>query len=232
MTTGRPSAPLRLAVALGAAALQLAALAPAWAGGGGPCAGCFAVVRGDGSLDRGAFVLSTARLGTGRYWVEFQGRVDACALATTHGADRVGDGGARRAAARHLGERRHLRRPGPARGPDLPPRRDLLIPAPPSPDPVTGAGPPPNTARRRQPVRGRMAARPAREDRPLGRPPRAGGAGRPTARAARRPRPRRVRDVAGSGRRVRRLPRRQPLRAPSRLPPLLEPLLRRAGRAV
>ena len=32
----------------------------------------------------------------------------------------------------------------------------------------------------------------------------------PPARAARRPRPRRVRDVAGSGRRVRRVPRRQP----------------------
>src|SRR3954447_13189287 len=88
MTTGPPSAPLRLAVAIGAAALQLAALAPAWAGGGGPCAGCFAVVRGDGSLDRGAFVLSTARLGPGRYRVEFQGRVDACALATT-----IGNGG-------------------------------------------------------------------------------------------------------------------------------------------
>ena len=88
MTTGRPSAPLRPAAAIGAIALQLAALVPAWAGGGGPCAGCFAVVRGDGSLDRGAFVLSTARLGTGRYRVEFQGRVDACALATT-----IGNGG-------------------------------------------------------------------------------------------------------------------------------------------
>ena len=50
--------------------------------------GCFAVVRGNGSLDRGSSVLSSKRLGAGRYRVEFQGRVDACALATT-----IGNGG-------------------------------------------------------------------------------------------------------------------------------------------
>jgi hypothetical protein len=88
MMTGRPSAPLRLAAAIGTTALQLATLAPASAGGGGPCTGCFAVVRGNGSLDRGAFVVSTSRLGTGRYQVEFQGRVDACALVST-----IGNGG-------------------------------------------------------------------------------------------------------------------------------------------
>jgi hypothetical protein len=88
MMTGRLSARLRLAAAIGAVALQLATLGPAWAGGGGPCTGCFAVVRGDGSLDRGASVVSARRLGTGRYRVEFQGRVDACALATA-----IGNGG-------------------------------------------------------------------------------------------------------------------------------------------
>ena len=76
------------AIATLAVTLQIAATDPASAGGGGPCAGCFAVVRGNGSLDRGSSVLSSKRLGAGRYRVEFQGRVDACALATT-----IGNGG-------------------------------------------------------------------------------------------------------------------------------------------
>lgn len=87
MTT-RHRSPVRalLAAASLAAAFHLAGADPVVAAGG-PCGGCFAVVRADGTLSRGLPAgASVRRLGVGRYEVNFDtGAVDGCALTASLG---------------------------------------------------------------------------------------------------------------------------------------------------
>src|SRR4051812_38338121 len=68
------------------AAAALAVAEPASAAGG-PCGGCFAVVRGDGTVGRSFPPLVTVKKrGPGRYEVNFpNGAVDACALTVSLG---------------------------------------------------------------------------------------------------------------------------------------------------
>src|SRR3954468_712424 len=105
MTT-RHHPPGRALLAAAALAVALQTAAEPASAAGGPCGGCFAVVRGDGTVGRSFPPLVTVKKrGPGRYEVNFpNGAVDACALTVSLGnrgnfASPPGSGQARGAAA-------------------------------------------------------------------------------------------------------------------------------------